>query len=506
MDNIIFITTDEQHLMTISACGAMSHTTPNMDFLLHFGTQYKNAYTSSPVCLPSRCCWMTGMEPHHSGSVSNNYGASLSTQYSNLFLELKKGGFITSLHGKCHFSPVMYNMTKPDDTLEYETVLSYYRNLGMDELDVQDGNNVSLWFYDDYAKYMEAKGCLAEYREKAHMHKEYQGVFPFPCSDDDHPDAWTGRKTLERIQRAEKNRKNFVWCSFSGPHYPIDTPDSYTSKVNMDNDCGRVYRSDEWNDGSKYHFNGFHGPGTTEGSGQVEDRAQKNYSEEYWVKWRRAYFGNVLLIDEWIGRILEAARSKWGDGFAVVFTSDHGEMMGNHSLWGKNGALYEDVLKVPLAVWVPGQEPKIESGRVQSKDVHPTILKLAKIDCPTQCDGIPLDEAAADGGRRHIVSSCDNCVAVLKGPWKLEWNLYNKTGRMYKELYNLDTDPNEFENLYGNPEYIKIIRELETYLWEKERTEKFLTTVFRKKGEKPYFLNDGEGSGLLKRQGNRNKD
>ena len=122
-----------------------------------------------------------------------------------------------------------------------------------------------------------------------------------------------------------------------------------------------------------------------------------------------------------------------------------------------------------------------------------------------QRDGLPLDEAAADGGRGHIVSSCDNCVAVLKGPWKLEWNLYLKTGRMYKELYNLDSDPNEFENLYGDPDCLEIIRELEAFLGEKERTELFLTTVFRKKGEKPYFLNNGAGSGLLKRPGVRTK-
>jgi hypothetical protein len=94
---------------------------------------------------------------------------------------------------------------------------------------------------------------------------------------------------------------------------------------------------------------------------------------------------------------------------------------------------------------------------------------------------------------------------VLKGPWKLEWNLYLKTGRMYKELYNLDSDPNEFENLYGDPDCLEIIRELEAFLGEKERTELFLTTISRRKGKKPYFLNDGAGAGLLKRPGVRTK-
>ena len=495
MKNILFITTDEQHRETISAFGAATHSTPNIDSLAERGTVYSNAYSVSPVCLPSRCAWMTGMEPHKSGSISNIFGSSLSLQFPNLFTELKKAGYVTSLHGKCHFIPVPYPATRPDTTLEYEHFISYYKELGMDRLDLQDDKNNSLWYYDDYAKYMEKKGMLKGYRDAAHMTPSNQCVFPFPYGEDDHPDAWVARKTIERIDSLDASSPAFVWCSFSGPHYPVDTPQRFIDAVDMSRDKGRVFRPDEWEDDSKYHCNGFYGPGTTEGSGHAKDNAQKNYSEEYWTRWRRSYFGNVVMIDSWIGDILDAARKKWGDDFIVIFTSDHGEMMGNHSLWGKNGSLYEDVLRVPLIIYdAQKRQAERKEQRVLSTDIVPTILKFAGRTARAEADGVPYDE---DEGREYIISECDNRIALIYRQYKLEWNFYAKKGKLYKEFYDLEKDPHEFENCYSRPEYKDVIEHMEAYLQKKEDDEGLLSTIFYKGEGRPYYLNMGRGAGLL---------
>ncbi|MEG0942556.1 MAG: sulfatase-like hydrolase/transferase [Angelakisella sp.] len=486
-NNIIFITTDEQHLSTISACGAVTHKTPNIDFLLNNGCNYTNAYSVSPVCLPARCSWMTGLYPHNSGCISNIFGASLSSDRPNLFTQLKEAGYHTSMHGKCHFIPVPYPATRPDMTLEYEHFISYYKTLGMDRLDLQDDKNNSLWYYDDYSKELECKDLLTEYRNAAHMSPENHGVFDFPHDASLHPDAWVAQRTIEQIENSDEH-PHFVWASFSGPHYPVDTPRSYTDRVNIAADPGRIFDRNEWDDSSKYHCRGFWGPGTTEGSGHAKDGAQKNYTEEYWAHWRQCYFGNVVLIDEWIGKILEAAQAKWGDDFTVVFTADHGEMMGNHSLWGKNGSLFEDVIRVPLAIYTPVGQPQERKQMVSSLDVFPTIMRLAGASLPQNCDGMELEELCNGGGRTYIISECENRVAVVKDGLKLEWNFMQPTGVMHKEFYDLNSDPYEFKNCYDNPAYSEAISELEALLDSKEKQEGMLSTVFYTGSKKPYWF------------------
>lgn len=492
--NILFITTDEQHLRTLSCYGAQTGTTPNLDALAAQSDVYTNAYTVSPVCLPARCAFMTGMYPHHSGSISNRLGASLSREYPNLFTELKAQGYTTALHGKCHFIPVPYPATRADMTLEYEHFITYYRSLGMDRLSLQDDKNNSLWYYDDYAKDLARKNMLKRCRYEAHESPDYHGYYDFPFDSTMHPDAWVGQRAVEDINSRSADERNFIWVSFSGPHYPVDTPREYTDRVDIEKMPPRIFREDEWNDESKYHYRGYHGPGTTEGSDQAPDRAQKNFTEEYWTQWRRRYLGNIALIDEWVGRILAAARAKFGQDLMVIFTTDHGEMMGNHSLWGKNGSLFEDVLRIPLLVQSPGQE----SGRsiaqtVSSLELFPTILTAAGAPVPAHCDGTTLERMVASGGRKYIISECDNKFAILRDNIKLELNSPSLGGHVYRELYDLTEDPHEFENRYADPRYAEVVRELtelaaaEPYLME---------TVFRGASGEDYWLNYGTGAGF----------
>ncbi|MBP3333104.1 MAG: sulfatase-like hydrolase/transferase [Clostridia bacterium] len=503
--NILLITTDEQHLRTLSCYGTKTETTPSIDALAERADVYDHAYTISPVCLPARCSIMTGLYPHNSGSVSNIFGASLSTQLPNLFTELKKVGYRTSLHGKCHFIPVPYPATRPNMTLEYEHFISYYRSLGMDTLDLQDDKNNSLWYYDDYAKELARKDMLKTCRREAHMTPSNQGCYDFPFESDMHPDAWVGNRAIEHINSASECEPNFIWVSFSGPHYPIDTPKEYTERIDPEKMDARIYRDGEWDDESKYHRRGFHGPGTTEGSGSAKDHAQKNYSEEYWQSWRRRYLGNIALIDEKVGEIIDAARAKFGDDLFIIYTTDHGEMMGNHSLWGKNGSLFEDVLRIPLIIQKPGQRSgkRIEET-VSSIDIFPTVLSAAGITDLPKCDGKPIDETVSCGGLDFIISECEDRVAIIKDKIKLEINRVSlkprpdeMTGKVFYELYDLEKDPYEFENRYSDPEYADKIKELTSII----EGHPYLTeTIFRDftTGE-DYWLNDGKGAGLANR-------
>lgn len=485
---ILFITTDEQHRDTVLQT-KRPFTLPGLDALLACSDVYTEAYSVSPVCLPARCSWMSGRYPHNTGSISNTMGVSLSLTAPNLFTCLSKAGYTTSMHGKCHFLPVPYPATRGDVTQEYEHFRLYYKALGMDHLDLQDDKNNSLWYYDDFAKELEAKDKLTPYREAFHGKKEKFELPKFPLDASEHPDSWVGRKALEYLDTLSGEDPHFMWVSFSGPHYPMDAPEEYFKYVDMDKDFSRVFREGEWDDMTKMHRNGFFGPGTTEGSGSAPDGAQRLYDEQYWKDWRRLYYANIVQIDSYIDQIIKKATEKFGEeNLVVIFTSDHGEMMGNHSLWGKNMSVYEDVLRIPIVVHHPGQTQRRDvPQRVSSLEVMPTILDIAGAELPENIDGMPLEAMAKQGGRDYVISECDERVAIVKGQMKLSLNCYKRTGEVYKEMYDLSVDPHEFTNIYEDAAYEKQREELLAILQEHEQKEGMLSTVFYRFTKKPYW-------------------
>lgn len=172
-------------------------------------------------------------------------------------------------------------------------------------------------------------------------------------------------------------------------------------------------------------------------------------------------------------------------------------MMGNHSLWGKNSCLYNDVLRIPLLIHHPGQtEAKRIPERVLSTEVFPTLLSMAGAEVPENIDGTTLSGQVEKGGRDVIFSSTEGRVAVIKGDWKLCVNgvgfeLTDDT-RIYHELYDLKNDPHEYTNLYSDARFADIRSELEALL---DSEPNLMRTVFRQKTGPAYWFNAGNGAG-----------
>ncbi len=140
--HILIITMDELTKEALSCCGAEAVETPNLDGLAEQSFNFHNAYSPSPVCLPSRCSIATGLYPHNSGCFSNsnspNRQVSLRPEMPNLYNCLRAEGYTTAHIGKCHYAPVPYGETRPGITLPYDEFREYYISLGMDHLDLQD--------------------------------------------------------------------------------------------------------------------------------------------------------------------------------------------------------------------------------------------------------------------------------------------------------------------------------------------------------------------------------
>jgi len=177
---IVLITCDELRADALSAYGGQAVGTPHLDALAAGGVRFRCAYTASPWCLPSRSSLITGRYPHNHGAYSNFRDRRLDRARPNLYNTLRAGGYRVAHAGKCHYAPVPYGATAPDRTLPYGAFRDYYRSLGIDDLDLQDDKQVSVWFYDDYARELDGAGHLAAYRA-AVWERGNAKVFDFPA-------------------------------------------------------------------------------------------------------------------------------------------------------------------------------------------------------------------------------------------------------------------------------------------------------------------------------------
>ena len=447
--NILLITCDELRKDALSCYGNRVIDTPNLDALAAQSFSFERAYSNSPWCLPSRCSLATGLYPHINGAYSNFRDIPLDAELPNIYNLLKGAGYHTAHVGKCHYAPVPYGDTRPDTTLPYDEFRDYYLSLGIDHLDLQDDKQVSVWFYDDYSLELDAAGHLAAYRD-ATWDKARRKVFAFPGPEAWHPDSWVGRKSTAYVDGYASDQPLFLWASFSGPHYPFDPPAEYFERVDMSRDR-RIFNETEFDDPSRIHSATYHGRpgGAIDGSGAAPDRATKNYTASYWRELRRNYFANVAQIDAYIGRILTATEQRFGDDVLIIFSADHGEMLGAHGLWGKNNCAYEDVWNVPLIVKFPGQQhAQVSDVKTMLIDILPTCLAAAGLPRDF-CDGLPLAERIASGGAEYVFAEGEGFLAVSDGRYKLTRVAQGE--RQHLELIDLESDPHEFVNLANDP-------------------------------------------------------
>lgn len=454
---IVLITCDELNKSTLGCYGNEAITTPYIDSLAKNGTDYENCYTVSPWCLPARCSILTGQYPHHSGAYSNFRKCALNNGISNLFFSMRDGGYHTTVFGKCHFAPVPYGETRADRTLPYDNFKAYYKSLGIEHLDLEDDKQVSVWFYDDYSKELDKAGYLKAYRD-AVWNRDYQKVFPFPGPVQWHPDVWVGQKAVDYIRHYNDEKPLFIWISFSGPHYTFDAPKEYLEQVDIGKFWPLKKKEGELESTDRIHHDSYFGGenANIDGCGMADGHACKNYTVQYWDRLRRSYHANVKLIDDQLGHILQVVEEKYGDNSLVIFTADHGEMLGNHGLWGKHNCAYEEVWKIPLLIRYPGQKIAEKDGRLtNSTDFLPTCLHAAGIQIPP-CDGKPLQDTS--WRRNFTFAEGEGYLAVTDGRYK--YVHVQKGGEHGRELLDLDTDPAEFENQIYKAENQQILANL----------------------------------------------
>ena len=470
--NILLITSDQQHYSTLGAVNDRIRT-PALERLCREGVRFDRAYCPNPTCTPSRASIITGMYPSQHGAWS--LGTKLFEDVPVLGDHLRRAGYFTALVGKAHFQPLA---SRPGmESIECQPLmrdLDFWRGFhgpwyGFEHVETARMHGCESHAGQHYAIWMEENGLLnwreyfdpwprdsaAERRLRANRHWALPERF--------HYSHWVGERTVAQIERAAREgRPFFIWCSHFDPHSPYVVPEPWASMYDpADMVPGTVAEGEH--DANPEHF-----------------RKTQERDPEYWRRVRQGeaihgghchlhdpeelkkdmaiYYGMVSLMDQEIGRVLDALdRLGLAEDTIVVFTSDHGHFLGQHGLIAKCIHHYEDLLRVPFVVRWPGKVPAGQASQAIQNlvDLAPTFLAAVGLEIPGVMTGVNQLECWCGGPaarqwsitENHHGTYCFHMRSYVNQRYKITVYRDGQDG----ELFDLQADPGEVRNLWHDP-------------------------------------------------------
>jgi len=445
--------------------------TPTLDRLAGEGVNFTNCFSNSPICMPTRISLATGHYPHNTG-VWSNIHYFLPTTVKSWTQVVKSAGYHAAVFGKTH----LYSHHVPD-MRDHENIL---RACGFDEVDEIPGPRACARMMSNLTARWERKGLLDAYKAdfKDRFATKPHVVRPSVLPLEEYADVYVAERAAAFLDAYDGAAPWFCWLSFGGPHEPWDTPEPYVSMydpermppANMpeeDPDVRPVGQLDYLRGEKSPAFrrakeSDGKGAGRITGPyvNPLEDVPETTrFSPEFEPgdigRMRASYAGNVTLIDEQIGKVLDIVRKRgeW-ENTIVVFTSDHGEMNGDYGLVYKKNFL-DSAARVPLIVKTP-QTPARGGvtcdGFVEWFDIGATLVDLVGGELEHRQFARSFGQCLDDPGRGHRPDALSEIVGehmIVNSEWKLA---INTEGEAYM-LFDRARDPEERRNLAGRPEY-----------------------------------------------------
>ena len=418
--NILFMMVDQMRADYMGCAGNPWIQTPGLDRLATEGTWFSQCVTSVPVCIAARHSFMTGQRCATHGRYANNVPDPDPLHHTVMSL-LGSHGYRTRAIGKMHFRPVR-------------------RHHGFHRMEVME--EIPDYRQDDeYLMYLKENG----YGHKREVHGVRNMLYHLPqvsvIPEAHHGSTWVADRTIEFLKE-NRDQPFFCWSSWIAPHPPWNAPEPFAS----------MYKNEDMPLSVNYDRDVETIPPSKRG---IVNFADMGYAPpERLQRVKALYGGSISLIDKGVGRILRAL-DELGltDNTLVVFTSDHGEMLGDQGQWQKSSP-NEASARVPLLVRLPGQ---FEAGAVSDDlvsllDLMPTMLDVANIDYPGEPD-LPGDSLLGREGGGLAEKREDYVVEHGRAPnrWLslrgLRWKYSYWIDSGWEELYDLENDPDEMNNL-----------------------------------------------------------
>jgi choline-sulfatase len=463
--NILFICTDQQRFDTLGCYGNSHIQTPAVDALAHEGTLFEQCYVQSPVCAPSRASLLTGRYPSVHGLWAN--GVALPPHERLVSRALADGGYDCMLVGKWHLSACFRGRTEPR---------------------LDDGFRVFQWAHDPshgspenkYHRWLEQKypELYATASAKGLGRSGHEAGMFDTMPTEAHYTRWVAEEAIDYLQTERRPEQPFfMFVNFFDPHHPFVAPQEYLDRYNPADVPPPIGSADDLadrppilTDASEKSYAGY-------------ARGFTSYTADEMQQLRAAYYAMITFIDDEVGRMLDALDALGlRDDTLVIFTSDHGEMLGDHGLLLKGPMLYEGAVRVPLIMRWPGHIPAGErrAELVQWLDLTPTFLDAAGLPPQPTYQGmslLPLARGDADAPTRdwalcqyrnsgHPYDPPVHATMLRRDQYKLVvFHGPPATDRPRTgELYDLEADPDELHNLWDHADYAQVRTRLQEFL------------------------------------------
>ena len=419
--NILFIAVDD--LRTELKCyGDTEVKTPNIDQLAAQGITFERAYCNIPVCGASRSSLMSGIYPTPGRYNAYTSQVDQDTPGAKTMPQIfKENGYITLSRGK------IFHNSKDSESVSWTEPAWKPKGGGTKWLDPESGKILS-------------------------KKKQRGRIYELPdVADNAFPDGKVAEKVIEDLRKCKKAGKPFfIACGFIKPHMPFYAPKKYWDMY----DRSAIKLADN-------QYKPKNAPKLLKGSGEytsyyLEEMDVK--SEKFHRVMKHGYLACVSYIDQLVGDVLgELKRLDLDKNTIVVFWGDHGWHLGEHNFWGKHNTMHHST-RIPLIFKTPGTQGAKSKAFVETVDIFPTLCDLAGLSKPAQLQGMRFQKilkSPSDEFRTHIYSRFGPGDAIVDKHFSFT-RFKDKTIM----LYDHRKDPQENNNVAGNPEYGPVIKKM----------------------------------------------
>jgi arylsulfatase A-like enzyme len=469
--NILFICTDQHRFDLLGAAGNPHVKTPHLDRLAGEGALFEQCYTPNPVCAPTRASILTGRYPRAHGLWGN--GVPLPGHERLFTRDLADAGYDCGLVGKLHLGACFGQRTEP----RYDDGFRVYRWAHAPSHRSPE-NAYHRWLQERHPALYERAAQAAAGRRPGTSGTTVSGPSFDDMPAEAHYTRWVGEETVAFLRGSGDPQRPgpfFLWANFFDPHHPFVAPQEYLDRYDaaglplpLGSERDLDDRPPILAEASRRSYGG-------------HARGYAEHSPEELRQIVRAYYAMVSFVDDEVGRIL-AALDELGlrERTLVVFSSDHGEMLGDHGLLLKGPMMYEGAVRVPLLMRWPGvlAGGTRRAELVSLVDLCATFLDAAGLpDLPaSQGDSLLPLARGESGGRGYALCEYRNSghpydppvhVTMLRrGRHKLVVHHgHPATGRARTgELYDLQADPHEGRNLWDEAGALGLRTELQELL------------------------------------------